>query len=374
MAAPRKILTVFGTRPEAIKLFPLVHRLARDDRFIGRVCISAQHREMLDQVLDIAGIVPDHDLDLMTPGQTLDALTARALVEIGKVLDLEQPDWVVVQGDTTTVMAGAIAAYYRKIRVCHVEAGLRSGDIHHPWPEEVNRRVVGSFAALHCAPTTTARDALLRENVDPATVHVTGNTVIDALQWVTARVGDSPALADGLRALEERFAGRRIIGVTSHRRENFGEGMQAIAKAVKSIASRQDVAVIFPVHLNPQVRAVMKAELAGLNNVALLEPLDYPQFARLLDISHLMLTDSGGVQEEAPALGKPVLVMRETTERPEGIAAGTARLVGTDADRIVRETNRLLDDPAAYAAMAQAHNPFGDGRAAERIADLLAAS
>ncbi|MCD1589423.1 UDP-N-acetylglucosamine 2-epimerase (non-hydrolyzing) [Qipengyuania citrea] len=374
MAAPRKILTVFGTRPEAIKLFPLVHRLARDDRFIGRVCISAQHREMLDQVLDIAGIVPDHDLDLMTPGQTLDALTARALVEIGKVLDLEQPDWVVVQGDTTTVMAGAIAAYYRKIPVCHVEAGLRSGDIHHPWPEEVNRRVVGSFAALHCAPTTTARDALLRENVDPATVHVTGNTVIDALQWVTARVGDSPALADGLRALEERFAGRRIIGVTSHRRENFGEGMQAIAIAVKSIASRQDVAVIFPVHLNPQVRAVMKAELVGLDNVALLEPLDYPQFARLLDISHLMLTDSGGVQEEAPALGKPVLVMRETTERPEGIAAGTARLVGTDADRIVRETNRLLDDPAAYAAMAQAHNPFGDGHAAERIADLLAAS
>lgn len=374
MAAPRKILTVFGTRPEAIKLFPLVHRLARDDRFIGRVCISAQHREMLDQVLDIAGIVPDHDLDLMTPGQTLDALTARALVEIGKVLDLEQPDWVVVQGDTTTVMAGAIAAYYRKIPVCHVEAGLRSGDIHHPWPEEVNRRVVGSFAALHCAPTTTARDALLRENVDPATVHVTGNTVVDALQWVTARVDNRPALADGLRALEERFAGRRIIGVTSHRRENFGEGMQAIAKAVKSIASRQDVAVIFPVHLNPQVRAVMKAELAGLDNVALLEPLDYPQFARLLDISHLMLTDSGGVQEEAPALGKPVLVMRETTERPEGIAAGTARLVGTDADRIVRETNRLLDDPAAYAAMAQAHNPFGDGHAAERIADLLAAS
>ncbi|MDQ0566577.1 UDP-N-acetylglucosamine 2-epimerase (non-hydrolyzing) [Erythrobacter citreus] len=374
MAAPRKILTVFGTRPEAIKLFPLVHRLARDDRFIGRVCISAQHREMLDQVLDIAGIVPDHDLDLMTPGQTLDALTARALVEIGKVLDLEQPDWVVVQGDTTTVMAGAIAAYYRKIPVCHVEAGLRSGDIHHPWPEEVNRRVVGSFAALHCAPTTTARDALLRENVDPAIVHVTGNTVIDALQWVTARVDNRLALADGLRALEERFAGRRIIGVTSHRRENFGEGMQAIAKAVKSIASRQDVAVIFPVHLNPQVRAVMKVELAGLDNVALLEPLDYPQFARLLDISHLMLTDSGGVQEEAPALGKPVLVMRETTERPEGIAAGTARLVGTDADRIVRETNRLLDDPAAYAAMAQAHNPFGDGHAAERIADLLAAS
>jgi UDP-N-acetylglucosamine 2-epimerase (non-hydrolysing) len=222
MSSRRKILTVFGTRPEAIKLFPLVHALAEDERFDSRVCISAQHREMLDQVLEIAGIVPDHDLDLMTPGQTLDALTARALVEIGKVLDAERPDWVVVQGDTTTVMAGAIAAYYRKIPVCHVEAGLRSGDIHHPWPEEVNRRVVGSFAALHCAPTQTARDALLRENVEAATVHVTGNTVIDALRWVTRRVSEQPARAAGLAELEARFAGKRIIGSTTHRRENFG--------------------------------------------------------------------------------------------------------------------------------------------------------
>lgn len=372
MVAPRKILTVFGTRPEAIKLFPLVHALANDPRFDSRVCISAQHRQMLDQVLAIADIVPDHDLDLMTPGQTLDALTARALVEIGKVLDAERPDWVVVQGDTTTVMAGAIAAYYRQIPVCHVEAGLRSGDIYHPWPEEVNRRVVGSFAALHCAPTETAREALLRENVDPAHVHVTGNTVIDALHWVTARVARDPALASGLTMLEERYRGKRIIGMTSHRRENFGEGMQAIAEAVKRIAARRDVAVIFPVHLNPNVRAVMNEQLAGLDNVALIEPLDYPHFARLLDISTLMLTDSGGVQEEAPALGKPVLVMRETTERPEGVAAGTAKLVGTDADTIVRETERLLDDAAAYAAMARAHNPFGDGQSAGRIADLLA--
>lgn len=374
MTARPKILTVFGTRPEAIKLFPLVHALEADDRCESRVCVSAQHRGMLDQVLDIAAVAPDHDLDLMTPGQSLDELTARALTGIGKVLDAEQPDWVVVQGDTTTVMAGAIAAYYRKIPVCHVEAGLRSGDIHHPWPEEVNRRVVGSFAALHCAPTETSANALLRENVDPSSVHVTGNTVIDALKWVTKKIEDEPGLASGLADLEARFAGKRIIGMTSHRRENFGDGMQGIANAVKEIAQRDDIAVIFPVHLNPNVRAVMNEQLAGLDNVALIEPLDYPHFARLLDISHLMLTDSGGVQEEAPALGKPVLVMRETTERPEGVEAGTARLVGTDAATIVRETTRLLDDEKAYSAMARAHNPFGDGRSSQRICDLLAAS
>ena len=372
MAAPLKILTVFGTRPEAIKLFPLIHALDADPRFDSRVCISAQHREMLDQVLSIADVAPDYDLDLMTPGQSLDALTARALVEIGKVLDEERPDWVVVQGDTTTVMAGAIAAYYRRIPVCHVEAGLRSGDIYQPWPEEVNRRVVGSFAALHCAPTPTAREALLRENVAADSVHVTGNTVIDALHWVTRRIEQDPQLASGLGDIEKRFAGRRIIGVTSHRRENFGDGMSSIANAVKKIASRDDVGVIFPVHLNPNVRSVMQAALGDLDNVALIEPLDYPHFARLLDICHLMLTDSGGVQEEAPALGKPVLVMRETTERPEGVAAGTARLVGTESDTIVRECLRLLDDKAAYAEMARAHNPFGDGASAARIADLLA--
>ena len=372
MAAPLKILTVFGTRPEAIKLFPLIHALDADPRFDSRVCISAQHREMLDQVLSIADVAPDYDLDLMTPGQSLDALTARALVEIGKVLDDERPDWVVVQGDTTTVMAGAIAAYYRKIPVCHVEAGLRSGDIYQPWPEEVNRRVVGSFAALHCAPTPTAREALLRENVAADSVHVTGNTVIDALHWVTRRIEQDPQLASGLGDIEKRFAGRRIIGVTSHRRENFGDGMSSIANAVKKIASRDDVGVIFPVHLNPNVRSVMQAALGDLDNVALIEPLDYPHFARLLDICHVMLTDSGGVQEEAPALGKPVLVMRETTERPEGVAAGTARLVGTESDMIVRECQRLLDDESAYAEMARAHNPFGDGASAGRIADLLA--
>ena len=374
MTAATRILTVFGTRPEAIKLFPLVHALEADPRFVSRVCVSAQHRGMLDQVLAIAGLAPDHDLDLMRPDQSLDALTAALLTGLGRVLDEERPDWVVVQGDTATAMAGAIAAYYRKIPVAHVEAGLRSGNIHHPWPEEVNRKVIGTIAALHCAPTETAAAALRRENVDPATIHVTGNTVIDALHWITARIAEQPELAAGLAELEQRFAGRRIIGVTSHRRENFGEGLQAIAEAIRRLAARPDVAVIFPVHLNPNVRQVMNAELAGLDNVALLEPLDYPHFARLLALATLMLTDSGGVQEEAPALGKPVLVMRETTERPEGVEAGTARLVGTPADRIVAEAERLLDDEAAYAAMARAHNPFGDGRTAARIAELLAAS
>ena len=370
--AIQRILTVFGTRPEAIKLFPLVHALETDTRFDSRVCVSAQHRSMLDQVLEIAAIKPHHDLDLMLAGQTLDELTARALSGIGGVLDVEKPHWVVVQGDTTTSMAGAIAAHYRKIPVCHVEAGLRSGDIHQPWPEEMNRRIIGSFVTLHCAPTQASANALIRENVDEAIVHVTGNTVVDALNWVTDRIEQQPAIASGLAGLEKRFAGRRIIGITSHRRENFGDGMKNIANAITRLASRPDVAVIFPVHLNPNVRGVMNAELEGLDNVALIEPLDYPHFARLLEISYLVLTDSGGVQEEAPALGKPVLVMRETTERPEGVQAGTAKLVGTEADRIVRETERLLDDQEAYSAMARAHNPYGDGHSAQRICDLLA--
>jgi UDP-N-acetylglucosamine 2-epimerase (non-hydrolysing) len=372
MSERKRILTVFGTRPEAIKLFPLVHALAGDARFASRVCVTGQHRGMLDQVLEIAGLTPDHDLDLMRPDQSLDELAARLLEGIGKVLDAEKPDWVVVQGDTATAMCGALAAYYRKIPVCHVEAGLRSGNIHHPWPEEINRRIIGTIAQLHAAPTETAATALLAENVDPATVHVTGNTVIDALHWITSKIEADPSLADGLAELEQRFSGKRIVGVTSHRRENFGDGMQAIADAIRRLASRGDVAVIFPVHLNPNVRQVMERELAGLDTVALIEPLDYPHFARLIGIAHLMLTDSGGVQEEAPALGKPVLVMRETTERPEGVEAGTAKLVGTDADRIVAEAERLLDDEAAYAAMARAHNPFGDGHAAARIVELLA--
>lgn len=374
MSAPHlaKILVVFGTRPEAIKLFPVVAALKADPRFDCKVCVSAQHRGMLDQVLDIAGIVPDHDLDVMKPDQSLDALTAVLLTGLGQVMDAEKPDRVIVQGDTATAMAGALAAYYRKVPVDHVEAGLRSGNIYHPWPEEVNRKIIGSMASLHFAPTDVSREALLRENVDPARVHITGNTVIDALHWVSARIAEDPAMVSGLAEVEARFAGKRIIGVTSHRRENFGGGMENIAEAIRRIAARDDVAIVFPVHLNPNVRAVMNTALAGLDNVALLEPLDYPHFARLLGLAEIMLTDSGGVQEEAPALGKPVLVMRETTERPEGVAAGTARLVGTDVTRIVTEIFTLLDDKAAYEQMARAHNPFGDGTSARQIVELLA--
>ncbi|WP_310535247.1 non-hydrolyzing UDP-N-acetylglucosamine 2-epimerase [Novosphingobium sp.] len=369
---PAKILVVFGTRPEAIKLFPVVAALKADPRFDCKVCVSAQHRGMLDQVLEIAGIVPDHDLDVMKPDQSLDALTATLLTGLGRVMDAEQPDRVIVQGDTATAMAGALAAYYRKIPVDHVEAGLRSGNIYHPWPEEVNRKIIGSMASLHFAPTDVSREALLRENVAPDRVHVTGNTVIDALHWVTRRNAADPSLVVGLSEVEARFAGKRIIGVTSHRRENFGDGMENIARAIREIAAREDVAIIFPVHLNPNVRAVMNSALAGLDNVALLEPLDYPHFARLLSLAEIMLTDSGGVQEEAPALGKPVLVMRETTERPEGVAAGTAKLVGTDPTRIVTEIFTLLDDKAAYESMARAHNPFGDGTSARQIVELIA--
>jgi len=366
-----KILVIFGTRPEAIKLFPVIAALKACPDLTPVVCVSAQHRAILDQVLDIAGIVPDHDLDLMRPDQSLDALTAALITQLGAVMDKVQPARVMVQGDTATAMAGALAAYYRKIPVDHVEAGLRSGNIYHPWPEEVNRKIIGAIAALHFAPTQTSHDALVRENIAPARVPVTGNTVIDALHWVLARIEADPSLAAGLDPLAARFAGKRIIGVTSHRRENFGGGLEGIAEAVRQIAERPDVGVIFPVHPNPNVRAVMDKALAGLDNVAMIEPLDYPHFARLLSMAEIMLTDSGGVQEEAPALGKPVLVMRETTERPEGIMAGTAKLVGTSPTHIVSEIFSLLDDKEAYDTMAHAHNPFGDGHAAHRITELL---
>jgi len=366
-----RILVIFGTRPEAIKLFPLIDALRARPDVVTRVCVTAQHRDMLDQVLRIAGIVPDIDLDLMQPGQSLDALTARLLTGLGEVIDRERPDRVVVQGDTATAMAGALAAYYRKVPVAHVEAGLRSHDIYQPWPEEVNRRIVAPIADLHFAPTETAAAALRAENIPADRVHVTGNTVIDALHATAARVERDPALAASIDAVIGRYAGRRLVTVTTHRRENFGDGMAAIARAVNALAARDDVAVIFPVHPNPQVREPMTALLAERDNVAIIDPLDYPNFVRLLSQSYLVLTDSGGVQEEAPAFGKPVLVMRETTERPEGVAAGTARLVGTDEQRILTELSVLLGDPAAYAAMSRAHNPFGDGKASSRIVRIM---
>lgn len=367
-----KVMTVFGTRPEAIKMFPVVHALKAQAGISARVCVTAQHRQMLDQVLDVARIKPDVDLDVMTPNQSLDALLARLVTGLGKTFDREQPDRVLVHGDTLTTMAATLAAYFRKIPVGHVEAGLRSGNIYHPWPEEVNRKVAGAVADLHFAPTETAASALRAENVSADRIHITGNTVIDALLATKARIDEVPSLAAGLDPLASRFAGKRIIAVTSHRRENFGEGMKAIAEAITAIAARPDVAVVFPVHPNPHVRSAMEPLLGGLSNVALIDPLDYPHFVRLLAISDLVLTDSGGVQEEAPAFGKPVLVMRETTERPEGIEAGTAKLVGTNKARIVSEIFRLLDDKDAYTAMARAHNPFGDGTAAKQIAEIVA--
>lgn len=372
MSARPKILVIFGTRPEAIKLFPVVHALAAHGGMEVRTCVTAQHRGLLDQVLAIAGLTPDIDLDLMTPGQTLDQLTARLLTGLGAVMDAEKPDRVIVQGDTATAMVGALTAYYRKVPVSHVEAGLRSGDIYAPWPEEVNRRIVAPIADQHFAPTETAAAALRRENIEPATIHVTGNTVIDALHATSARIESDPSLAAGLDILADRFHGRHIILVTTHRRENFGGGMDQIARAIGRIAERRDVAILFPVHPNPNVVAVMDRMLGDRENVARIDPLDYPHFIRALGMAHLVLTDSGGVQEEAPALGKPVLVMRDTTERPEGVAAGTARLVGADEDRIVSGIFTLLDDSKAYQAMARAHNPFGDGHASARIAGIVA--
>ena len=366
-----KNMVIFGTRPEAIKLLPVIDALTRYSDMRTEVLVSAQHLQMLDQVLAISGIMPDYDLDLMQPGQSLDALTARLLEAIGSVLDTAKPDRVIVQGDTATAMVGALAAYYRKIPVSHVEAGLRSHDIYRPWPEEVNRKIIGTIADQHFAPTAVSAEALRSEAVPANRVFVTGNTVIDALHWVTKRIGQNPSLANKLAPLEARFLGRKIIGITTHRRENFGNSMGNIAAAITAIAARDDVACIFPVHMNPNVRAIMDAALRNLPNVALIEPLDYPNFAHLLSISHIMLTDSGGVQEEAPALGKPVLVLRDTTERPEGITAGTAKLIGTDKQRIIWEVFNLLDDDAAYSAMARAHNPFGDGYASQRIAEIV---
>ena len=371
MTSPR-ILVIFGTRPEAIKLFPVVAALKAQGGLDVRTCVTAQHRGLLDQVLSIAGLRPDIDLDLMEPGQTLDRLTARLLTGLGDVMDAEKPDRVIVQGDTATAMVGALAAYYRKVPVSHVEAGLRSGDIYQPWPEEVNRRIVAPIADQHFAPTETAADALRRENIAPATIHVTGNTVIDALYATRAKLVADPTLASGLDAIAERFAGKRIILVTTHRRENFGGGMDNIAHALARIAARDDVAILFPMHPNPNVVEAMNRVLGDRPNIARIDPLDYPHFIRALELCDIALTDSCGVQEEAPALAKPVLVMRETTERPEGVAAGTAKVIGTDPERIVSEISTLLDDKGAYQSMARAHNPFGDGDASGRIAKVIA--
>ena len=369
-----RILVTFGTRPEAIKMFPVVFALRETGQFDVRVAVTAQHREMLDSVLAMAGITPDIDLDLMQPGQNLDALSARIVTRFGEALDALKPDRVLVHGDTLTTMMATLACYFRRIPVGHVEAGLRSGDIYSPWPEEVNRKVTGAVADLHFAPTETAATALRAENVSDSAIHITGNTVTDALMFAQGKVAADPALAPVVAPLKERFAGRRIIAVTAHRRENFGAGMQEIAAALQQLAAREDVAIIYPLHPNPNVVEVMRPALSASPNVALLEPLDYLDFVAMMTACDIMLTDSGGIQEECPSLGKPVLVMRDTTERPEGVAAGTARLVGADSGRIFAETARLLDDQQAYENMARRHNPYGDGTASRRIAAILASA
>jgi UDP-N-acetylglucosamine 2-epimerase (non-hydrolysing) len=367
-----RIMVTFGTRPEAIKMVPVVHALRDAGGFDVRVAVTAQHREMLDQVLAMAGITPDIDLDLMQPGQSLDALSARIITRFGEALDTEQPDRVLVHGDTLTTMMATLACYFRRIPVGHVEAGLRSGDIYAPWPEEVNRKVTGAVADLHFAPTEAAAAALRVENVPGSAIHVTGNTVIDALLAARAKIAADPALAPAIAPLKVRFADKRIIAVTAHRRENFGEGMHQIAAALRQMAGRPDTAIIYPMHPNPNVVEVMRPALSECANIALIEPLDYLNFVGMMEAAELVLTDSGGIQEEAPSLGKPVLVMRDTTERPEGVAAGTALLVGAKTDAIVAAASRLLDDRAAYDAMAQSHNPYGDGTASAQIAAIIA--
>lgn len=366
-----RILVIFGTRPEAIKMFPVVFALRETQRFDVKVVVTAQHRELLDSVLSMAGITPDLDLDLMVPDQSLECLANRILSRFTEALDSMRPDRVLVHGDTLTTMMASLACYFRRVPVGHVEAGLRSGNIYSPWPEEVNRKVTGVIADLHFAPTPTAAAALRAENVNEQSIHVTGNTVIDALLYAQSRIAVDPGLAPAIAPLIERFAGKRIIAVTAHRRENFGEGMQAISRALQKIAQRKDVAIIYPVHPNPNVADVMRPALAGQPNIALVSPLDYLDFVAMLSACEIVLTDSGGIQEEAPSLGKPVLVMRDTTERPEGVAAGTSLLVGTDATAITETTNLLLDDEAAYQRMARAHNPYGDGTASQKIAALL---
>lgn len=370
----KKILTVFGTRPEAIKMAPVVKELQKHpELFETKVCVTAQHRQMLDQVLDLFDIVPDYDLDIMKPGQSLTDVTCNVLQGLAPVLEEFRPDVVLVHGDTTTTMAASLAAYYQKIDVGHVEAGLRTGNIYSPWPEEMNRRLAGAITRYHFAPTERSRDNLLREGVAAESIHVTGNTVIDALLDVVEKVRTDRVLQE---EMGKRFGfldpAKRLILVTGHRRENFGNGFENICTALKEISlANPDVEILYPVHLNPNVQEPVHRLLSGCPSVHLIEPLDYLPFVYLMDRSYLIITDSGGVQEEAPSLGKPVLVTRDTTERPEAVEAGTVKLVGTDKERIIEEATELLRNPLAYERMSLAHNPYGDGRAAKRIIEAM---
>ena len=363
-----KVMTVFGTRPEAIKMAPVVLELQKHaDRIQTIVAVTAQHRQMLDQVLDLFQITPDYDLDIMSQGQTLYDITTKSLMGLKDVLAKEKPDLVLVHGDTTTTFAGALASYYQQVPVGHVEAGLRTGDIYSPFPEEMNRKLTGAIAAIHFAPTATAKANLLKENVNPSHIYVTGNTVIDALMMTVA--GDYD-FGDDLKDVD--FHNHRVILLTTHRRENLGEPMRHIYKALRRIIEEiPDTEIVFPVHRNPLVRKVVEEELAGVDRIHLIDPMEYEPFANLMSLSSLVLTDSGGIQEEAPSLGKPVLVLRNTTERPEAVEAGTVRLIGTDKDVVYAETKWLLTDQAAYDAMSNAVNPYGDGKASQRIVQAI---
>lgn len=368
-----KVLTVFGTRPEAIKMAPLALELAADPRFNAKVCVTAQHREMLDQVLNLFELTPDYDLNLMKPGQDLTDITTGILQGIKPVLAEFKPDIVLVHGDTATTFATTLACYYQQIPVGHVEAGLRTGNIYSPWPEEANRKLTGALATKHFAPTSTSQQNLLNEGIDPASIWVTGNTVIDALLEVVKKLNSQNDLA---RELNQRFPfladEQHMILVTGHRRESFGGGFERICEALALTAKQHpNVHIVYPVHLNPNVQEPVNRLLNNYNNIHLIEPQDYLPFVYLMNRAHIILTDSGGIQEEAPSLGKPVLVMRDTTERPEAIEAGTVKLVGTAVDAITKELNTLLTDKAAYQAMSYAHNPYGDGKACKRIIDTL---
>ena len=368
MAADGRVLVVYGTRPEAVKLAPVVLGLRDSADLEPVVCVTAQHRQMLDPVNELFGVRPDFDLDLLRERQTLTHVTSAVLTGLEPVLEQVRPDCVVVQGDTTTTFAASLAAFYRKVPVVHVEAGLRTGDVHSPYPEEMNRRLTTQLAAVHLAPTATSRANLLREGVAANRVLVTGNTVIDALQWVAARVAQ-PRHPDLAALVDDP---RRVLLVTAHRRESWGEPMRQVCEALRRLATAyDDMLVVLPVHRNPVVREALLPPLEDLGNVLVVEPLDYDDFAWCLQRAHVLLSDSGGVQEEAPSLGKPVLVLRDNTERPEAVVAGTVQLVGTDADVVEAQVRRLWDDPAAYDAMARAVNPYGDGRAVERTVQAL---
>jgi UDP-N-acetylglucosamine 2-epimerase (non-hydrolysing) len=366
-----KVLSIFGTRPEAVKMAPIVQELQRHPHQIESiVCVTAQHRQMLDQVLHLFNIQPQYDLDVMRANQTLAQLTANMLMGLDPILQSVKPDWVLVQGDTTTVMAAALAAFYRQIKVGHVEAGLRTWNKQHPFPEEVNRKIATGICDLHFCPTEVSRQNLLREGVADASIHVTGNTVIDALRMAVHMSFDWVAADSPLRAVPRD---QRLILVTAHRRESFGAPLENICMALRDIAEAytENVHLVYPVHLNPNVQSIAKRLLTGLPNITLTPPLDYLPLVHLMRAATLVITDSGGIQEEAPGLGKPVLVLRETTERPEAVTAGTVRLVGADRAAIVAQTRRLLDDATAYAAMAKAINPYGDGYASPRIVRAL---